>query len=243
MTVQVDEFGKTIVEKLTADITERNSLVKLVLAAQGDKQAMLETLRENPPADHAKLAAAMEAAYSQYEKLSAQLNEKLAPVVDERMVAGAANSEADAAKLDAIDKVVKSGLTYLKNSYGDEIVNDLPEVLNRKNRSSGDGEGNGGRRIRGFDVSVDGKLVTIKDGKNVERSNLAAAAKATGVDTATIQTKFFEAQETKDVADFKERVEFTVNGKDDTTFTVTCVRVSAEATIQEGEKPAATAAA
>ena len=120
-----------------------------------------------------------------------------------------------------MDKQIKAATNYLKSMYGAEATASLPNLTSRKGRETGGS--NGGRRVKGYDVYVDGTIATLRDAKGVDRSNLAAAAKVIGVDTKAIQEGFFTAQGTTDSKSYKDEVEFVVthDGKD---FTVRCVR-------------------
>ena len=57
----------------------------------------------------------------------------------------------------------------------------------------------GGRRIRGFEVYIDGKLSAIKNKDGVLKSTFSCAAKELEVDTVDLQRAFFEAAGSEDV--------------------------------------------
>lgn len=239
----LDEFGQSLKERLVASIEERNTVVARLKAAEGDESTLLETLREtsdNP--DVVKINAAIEDLDNKREALFQRRDEILRPIVEQTLSGTSETVEADTAKADAADKAIRSGMNYLKETYGEDAVSDLPDLISRKNRSKSGG-GEGGKRIRGFDIWVNGKLATSRDAQGVERSNFSAAAKAVGVDTRILQDAFWEAQGTQDSKQFKDRVEFNVTvGEGDAakTHTVVAKRLTEEQTPQASDKePAA----
>lgn len=220
--VVLDDFGKQAKDRLVTLITGRNEKAGIIAAANGDAQGLLEALRES--SDNPKVVALnkkIEEAKSLALKLEGERDEILKPIVEETKANAASKVEPLTAEVDELDKQIRAASNYLKSMYGAEAVSDLPALVSRKGRETGGA--NGGRRVKGFDVYVDGTLATIRDAKGVERSNLAAAAKAIGVDTQTIQKGFFEAQGTQESKEYKDTVEFVVN-HEDKAYTVRAVR-------------------
>lgn len=240
----LDEFGQDAKNRLATAIEARNALVAQLRASQGDPQELLETLRETSTDEQvAKLRTQIEQLDDKREQLFTKRDDLLKPIVEQMRNDSAAGSEDVSAKADALDKTVRAGMNYLKELYGDASLEGLPAVLARKNRATpGKGGGEGGKRIRGFDWSVDGVLQTSRDAKGVERSNTAAAAKELGIDTVALQEKFWEAAGTRDSDKYPARVEFTVTvgeGDSATTSTVVAARLTKDETPQNKEEAAA----
>ena len=225
--VTLDDFGQQAYDRVKVLIGSRNEKAGTIAAASGDSQGLLESLRDT--SDDPQVVEFRK----QIEDLDAKLfaletarDAVLAPIVEKVKADSAHLVEPLTAEVDEMDKQIKAATNYLKSMYGPEAVATLPALANRKNREAG--AGNGGRRVKGYDVYVDGTIATLRDAKGVDRSNLAAAAKVVGVETADIQAGFFTAQGTQDSKSYKDSVEFVVTGKDaDGTakdFTVKCVR-------------------
>lgn len=234
----VDEFGLALKERLLGTINERNEIVARLKGAEGDEATLLDNLRENSTNPEVqKYTKAIEELDNKREALWNKRDELLKPEIEAAQ--SGTNVEEETAKVDALDKQVRSALTYLKETYGENSVTDLPALLGRKNRSKGSGSGEGGKRIRGFDIWVDGKLATSRDANGVERSNFSAAAKAVGVDTKTLQEAFWKEQGTQDAKEYKDRVEFTITvgeGDEAKTHTVVAKRLDEEQTPQADDK-------
>ncbi|HET7713328.1 MAG TPA: hypothetical protein VFK94_02735 [Patescibacteria group bacterium] len=233
----LDEFGQDAKNRLATTIEQRNALVAQLKATQGDPQELLEALRETSDDPQiVKMREQINTLNDKLYELETKRDEALKPLVEQMRAEAAQGSEGVSEKADALDKTIKAGMNYLKELYGEAALEGLPSVLPRKNRATpGKGGGEGGKRIRGFDWTVDGILQTSRDAKGVERSNTAAAAKAIGVETATLQEKFWEAAGTRDSAKYPARVEFTVSvgeGDDAKTHTVVAARLTEDETPQ-----------
>lgn len=230
-TVKFDDFGQQAYDRVATLIASRNEKAGTIKAAQGDAQGLLEALRtSSDDATVVKINAQLETLLAQVESLETKRDEILAPIVEDIKSNAASKVEPLTAEVDEMDKQIRAASNYLKSMYGAEAVNGLPALLARKGRETGGA--NGGRRVKGFDVYVDGNLATLRDAKGVDRTNLAAAAKAIGVETADIQKGFFEAQGTTEAKDYKAEVSFTIE-HDGKTFVVKCVRPTEEAPVEE----------
>ena len=220
--VILDDFGQQAYDKVKSLIEKRNEKAGTIAAASGDAQALLESLRvtSNDP-NVVTINAKLEELNGQVLALEAKRDEILKPQVEKIKTDAASHVEPLTAEVDEMDKQIKAATNYLKSMYGAEATASLPTLASRKGRETGGS--NGGRRVKGYDVYVDGTIATLRDAKGVDRSNLAAAAKVIGVDTKAIQEGFFTAQGTTDSKSYKDEVEFVVthDGKD---FTVRCVR-------------------
>lgn len=223
--VTLDDFGKQAIEQATTLINQRNQKVGILQAAQGDPHGLLVALRESSDDPQVvKINEQIDKLNDQLLALETKRDELLKPQVEAMQADAKAQQESVTAEVDAIDAKVKSARNFIKQMYGEAALSLLPDMLGRKNRDgSASGEGSG-KRVRGFDVYVDGNLATQRDGKGVERSNFSAAAKAAGVDTVALQHAFYEAQGSQDSKSWKDRVEFTVTDKDGKSHTVVAVR-------------------
>lgn len=224
--VVLDEFGQQALDRLNGIVATRNEKAGIIAAASGDSQQLLEALRDSSDnAQVVKISKEIEALDEKREALFAKRDEILKPVVAETQAKASEGAEGLTAEVDELDSQIRAAKNFLKSMYGDSVIEKVTALVGRKNRSSGGSNGTG-RRIRGFDVYVDGTLATLKNAKGEDTSNLSAGAKAAGVDTATIQSAFFEAQGTKDVESFKPTVEFQVTDKEGNAHTVKCVQVT-----------------
>lgn len=210
--VKIDQFGVQMKARLVDTINEHNALAARVKAASGDEQSLLETLRENNDSDEAKkITAAIEELDNKREALHAKRDEILKPIAAkmiEDSKAGLGDAEAKAADL---LKTINAGKKYLSDLYTEAALADLPDIVGKRRASSGgSGGGTGARRIRGFDVYIDGVLATGRNGKGEQVSNMASAAKILGVETENLRDAFFAAAGTDDSSKYPKEVEFTV---------------------------------
>lgn len=212
------EFEKMAWGRLKETIEAHNAEVGKLKAVSGDDSALTETLRNTDSDDPAirKLQQADEQAYRAWEQARAALDKALAPQVEAMRSDVASQVEGITAKVDELYKTIKAGQNYLKGlAQGDtDPLEGLPEVVRVKGGSSTAGGGSGQRRIRGFDFYVNGKLAVSRNAQGKESSNLAAAAKAVGVETEALRGAFWAAQETQDADKFKDEVKFGVKHND-----------------------------
>jgi hypothetical protein len=211
------EFEKMAWGRLKETIEAHNAEVGKLKAVAGDDSALTETLRNTPSNDPAikKLQDQDEQAYRAWEQVRKALDEALAPQVEAMRSDVASQVEGITAKVDEYYKTIKAGQNYLKGlAQGDtDPLTGLPEIVRVKSGSGSSG-GSGQRRIRGFDFYVNGKLATSRNAQGKESSNLAAAAKAVGVETEALRGAFWAAQETQDAEKFKDEVKFGVKHND-----------------------------
>lgn len=209
--VKLDEFGQQLKARIADSINQHNALAARVKAASGDEQSLLETLRENNDSPEAqKFTAAIEELDNKREALFNKRDEVLKPIAKQMVEdakAGLGNAETEAAEL---LKTANAGKKYLIDTYGEGADADLPAIVGKRRSSGGTGGGSGQRRIRGFDVFIDGKLATGRNGKGEQVSNMAAAAKTLGVDTDDLRTAFWQAAGTDDSSKYPPVVEFTI---------------------------------
>lgn len=227
---KLDEFAQLAKQKLHASIDERNAFVATLKASQGDKAGLIETLAVNPPSDNEEAVAACD----EVTRLDIALNEAiktrnalLEPIADEMLAAGKEQVDELTTKVGELDKTIKAGLKYFEDLYGPEVLTDLPERVTLRGGSKAATGGEGGRRVRGFNVWVDGELATQRDAKGKDRSNLAAGAKKMGISPSDMRDAFWQAQGTQDSAQYQDKVSFTVTVGDNS-YEVICERNTTE---------------
>ena len=217
----LDEFANLYVGKINSMIAEHNAKHATLSALTGDVAALTASLYETDP-DAAKVSAEIETLLSKVEDLKAKRDKVLAPKVEALKADSAGKVETLNTEVDALRKSIAAATTAVRDLYGDEAVSLLTEVTGkRKSKASADGTPQ--RRIKGFNVDVDGTRAEI-DTPNGKSSNLAVAARVLGVDTKTMQEAFIAAQGTDKSEDYKDSVTFTVNDKDGKGHTVHCYR-------------------
>lgn len=193
-----DDMQRMAYEQLAHMIAERNSLVGTVNAANGDRSALVDQITEedNDP----EIVAAREARDEAIERLESLVRPKVEALVNEG-AEGLAESEA---KIKEIEGTVKPGINFYKKVYGDDAAEFLP-ALTRVRSSRISNAGTGGRRIRGYELTV-----TI-DGEVTGYENFASAAKDLDIDTTVLQDGFFQAAgNPKQVKDAPDQVSFSL---------------------------------
>lgn len=233
------EFEKMAWLRLEDTILKHNAEVGKLKAVSGDPLALIQALRVADTDDPAVKAA--QDLVTQYDKALndaiVALDELLKPQAEKMQTEAKEQVEGITAKVDEHAKTIRAGQNYLKGLAGDEALKGLTTV--EKLKSGGTSGGTGGKRVRGFDFYVDGKLQTVRDAQGVERSNLAAAAKTIGVETEALRNAFYQAMETQDSDKFKESVKFIVK-HDDKTYEVFAKKQADE--VAEDAAPATTEA-
>jgi len=205
-----DEMAELSFNTLEDLINERNAAVAKVNASKGDAQTLMENLREN---SNKPAAVKAREARDKYQELLDEailaLDEAVRPEVKETIEKAGDTSEGEA-EIKQFDERIKPGLTYFKKSYGEDLASHLPSLARLKNASMR-ATGSGGRRVRGYTVTV------TADGKATDFENIASAAKYLEQDTSVLQEAFFKAAgigaEGK-LADAPDRVDFTVEYTD-----------------------------
>lgn len=207
--VQLDEFGALAVEKVKALAKDYNGKVEVVQAAEGDSQLLLENLRENSTDPEVQ---AITAKIEKLDNVRFELDQQrdaILKVEVERIKAEAGSGvEAIKAQLDDIRAAFNAARTYLKSTYGEEAVADLPTLVRKSGGKGGASGGTGKRRIRHRAWVVDGKTY----------DNTGQAAAALKISTDALQAAFFGAAGSDKPEDWNEVVEFpvTVNGSEHT---------------------------
>jgi len=227
-TIPLDEFGKMALDRYVDSVNTYNGLVAKIKAASGSPEDVLNAVKvDGSIPEIEKVNVAIEKHKAALLKLEAELDVIAKPIADARLADGSKDVEAETAEADVLHKTIRSARNYLTDSYGDAVLEGTPDIARRTNRST---TGTGGKRIRGFDVYVDGALATMRDAKNVERSNFAAAAKVAGVATVDLQKAFYVAAGSEEKKDWPDRVEYSVTDKEGNAHEVVAVRLTEEET-------------
>lgn len=225
-----DEMHEGSYNQLAGFIAQRNELVGMANAAQGDRVTLTEQITEN--ATDPEIIAAREAR----DEAIARLDELVKPQVEKVMANASGELSNIEEKIKALDNTLKPGITFFKKIYGDEAAEALPTQARLKGMKVG--SGGGGRRIRGYvvDVTVDGETQRLE--------NFASAAKYLDVDTTLLQEAFFNAAgNPAQLKDAPDNVEFNVTfeevdddgNKSENTANIVAVREAAEEAALEAE--------
>lgn len=213
MAIQLDDFGALALKKYVADVEAYN-----VEVAKSKSVESIDDFRETFAETWAgveEINAKIEQLKSALEDLLGKRTAKIEPVLSEEYAKALEASGVDPEALDHQLKNITAGRKYLVSIYGDEVLAEAPKVEPRKGRGGSGGGGGGGRRIRGFDVYIDGVLAATTNAKGETKSTFSAAAKELGVQTTDLQRAFFENAGSTDLKsdNFPAVVEFDFNDK------------------------------
>lgn len=220
----LDEFGQEFVKRTVAEINRYNGVVANRKAMSTDANevtiALYDALKEGNVPEGLTIDPKV---IDQYNKAREIVEKALsyfmttAETTAKERVAASVNAEEVAAldtEIDTLSKKIKRARDMLALEYpGAETA--LPDVARLRGSSTGgSGKGSGGRKLRGFTVTVDGTvaLLSNNDGKKV--SSFSAGAKQLGIPTADLQRAYMTAAGTEDAEKFPESQELTVTGAD-----------------------------
>jgi len=220
----LDEFGQEFVKRTVAEINKYNGVVATRKAKSTDPgeiaESLYDTLKSGEMPDGITLDQKI---LDQYNKAN-EIVEKalghfraLAEQTGKQRAAESVNAE-EVAQLDTeietLGKKIKRARDMLSLEYpGAETV--LPDVARLKGSgSSGTGKGSGGRKLRGFTVTVDGTVALLSNNEGKKVSSFSAGAKTLGIPTADLQRAYMTAAGTEDAEKFPESQELTVTGAD-----------------------------
>lgn len=192
-----DALQEATFNQLEGFITKRNSLVGNANAAKGDRVTLTEQLTEE--SQDPEIVKAREAR----DEAIMLLHKLVSPQVEATVQDSSGRLNEIEAELKELDGMLKPGLSYYKKLYGDEAAADLPTQARLQGLRISSA-GTGGRRVRGYDVSV-----TV-DGKITGFENMAGAAKFLEVDTKVLQEAFFETAKVDNSKDAADEVNFTI---------------------------------
>lgn len=220
----LDEFGQEFVNRTTAEINRLNSLVRTRKEKSTDPgeiaEGLYDTLKSGEMPDGITLDAKI---LDQYNKANEIVEKalghfrKLAEETGKQRAAESVNAEEVAqldTEIDTISKKVKRARDMLALEYpGAESV--LPDVVRKSGSgSSGTGKGSGGRKLRGFTVTVDGTVALLSNNEGKKVSSFSAGAKTLGIPTADLQRAYMTAAGTEDAEKFPASQDLTVTGAD-----------------------------
>jgi len=229
----LDEFGQLFVARTSADITKVNEKINERKSLSSDpaeiEEATHESLKNaNMPEGmeeiSAEITAELLAEYDAIVKREVELDMKFREVAKqyaEKKAAENTDTEKVAVldtEIETLEKKIKEARRHLAVEFpGAETL--LPELVKASGKSAGTGKGSGGRKLRGFTVSVDGEVKYLGKDAN-KKSSFAAAASALSIPTGELQAAYFTAAKTEDVEKVPAEVTFTVKGSDNNEHTV-----------------------
>lgn len=219
-------------------IVERNNKVGRINAVKGDRQTLMEQLRETSDSPSAVEARARrDQAQEALDEAILDLDAAVRPEVE----AVIADSEGAAKNLEEevkeLDGKIKPATSFFKKMFGEDLAKYLPGLERLKGFSTR-GSGSGGRRIRGYNATV-----TI-DGKSTSFDNVASVAKYLDLETVDLQKAFFDAAGNPEaLKDAPDVVEFSVTytetfddgSNEERTAVVRCERTTNEASADDSD--------
>lgn len=209
------EFLESYINKLSETHREFASIVEALKSAQGDEAAVVESIK-NSDSDP-KVVKANEVITDLDRRLSeaqAALDAYAKEQAKSRMTVDHEKVAELTLRANTLEKKIKTGRNYLvSEAEGNEaILSLLPDVPGRKARANvATGNGEGVRRLRGFNIYIDGELATqaqTKNGQKVLVSSFTAGALKMNADTKALQAAYYEVAGTKDAKAFPESVNF-----------------------------------
>lgn len=220
----LDEFGQEFVKRTTAETVKLNELITKRKGYSTDANeitiALYDALKEGNVPDGLTVEPKVIEQYNKAREIVEKALDhfmKLSEATAKERVAQSVNAEEVAAldtEIDAISKKVKRARDMLALEYpGAETV--LPDVVRKSGSgSSGTGKGSGGRKLRGFTVTVDGTVAVLSNTEGKKVSSFSAGAKVLGIPTADLQRAYMAAAGTEDAEKFPETQDLTVTGSD-----------------------------
>lgn len=211
MAIQMDDFGKMAYDRYVATVEQYNAAVGKGEAVESIEKFQ-KTFMETDP-QFAEFNAQIEALESKLEDILSARLVQATPLVQPAYEKALSEVGVDPEQIKELKKQITAGVRYLTSMYGEEVLADAPKA--KAMRTAGSTGTTGTRRIRGFDVYVDGKLSGSNNKDGVFKSNFASGARDLGIETTELQRMFFEKVGREDFKadDFPAVVEFEVNGK------------------------------
>jgi len=227
----LDDFGQLFVARTSGDIVKANEKITELKGLSSDpaeiSEAALEALKNATMPDGLESPEVTQEILDEYNAIvirEVQLSEmfkKVAAEYAEKKATENTDQEKVAAltaEVEALEKKIKEARRHLAVEFpGAETL--LPELVKASGKSAGTGKGSGGRKLRGFTVSVDGEVKYLGKDAN-KKSSFAAAASALSIPTGELQAAYFAAAGTDDVEKVPAEVTFTVKGSDNNEHTV-----------------------
>jgi hypothetical protein len=225
----LDDFGRQFVARTSSQIERANSLAAEIKANSTDKNeiatGVVDALKNATLPEG--ITGVTKKELDEYNAIvirEIELAEKFKKVAAEYAEKKASENQ-DTEKLteltteyETLTKKIRQSRNMLATEFpGAETL--LPNLAGTKSGSSGSGRGAGGRKMRGFTVSVDGNVAMLND-----KSSFAAGASVLGIPTPDLQTAYFAAVGTDDMEKLPPSAEFVVKGKDEKDHKVTAVK-------------------
>jgi len=219
---QLDDFGAQFVARTSGQIERANVLAAEIKQNSSDVNEISNGVHESLKSavlpdgfSDKRITAKVLEEYDAIVKREVELDMLFREVAKEYAEKKASENQ-DTEKLAALTteyetltKKIRQSRNLLATEFpGAETL--LPNLAGTKLGSSGTGRGAGGKKMRGFTVSVDGKVAKLND-----KSSFAAAASVLGIPTPDLQSAYFAATGTDDVEKLPASQEFTVKGKDE----------------------------
>jgi hypothetical protein len=207
----LDDFGKMALQKYADDVDQYNILVNKTKAVES-RDKFQESFMETSP-DLAEFNENIEKLNSALETLLSQRLIAAQPLIEPAYQAALSGVGVDPESLKELKKKIAAAAKYMTIVYGEESLKDAPKPEAMKVAGTTSGT-SGGRRIRGFDVYVDGELAGQKNAQGIIKSTFTYAAKVLEVETTDLQRAFFEEAKSEDIKadDFPSMVAFELNG-------------------------------
>lgn len=218
----LDDFGTQFVARTTSQIERANTLAAEIKANSTDVNEISNGVHEALKSatlpqgfKDSRITKEMLAEYDSIVKREVELDMLFRQVAKEYAEKKASENQ-DTEKLTALTteyetltKKIRQSRNLLATEFpGAETL--LPNLAGTKSGSSGTGRGAGGKKMRGFTVSVDGKVAMLNG-----KSSFSAAATVLGIPTPELQSAYFAATGTDDVEKLPASQTFTVKGKDE----------------------------
>lgn len=214
-----DPVSLALFNKTVPTITEYNELVTSLKKASGNLADVISSVVEGNDADIVSLRDKRDKAKAAFDKaeeaLNASAETKAQAILAEKR--DDAKIAADTEKSKVLLSKINSVRNYIKSEVGEEALALFPSLVSKSGSSGGGtGKGSGGRKLRGFTVTVNGKRAEMKNNNGEVVSSFAAASKDAGVSTDVLQQGYYDAVGTNDAEQFPvgKTVEYVVkNGE------------------------------
>lgn len=191
VTASLDDFGRMAVDRLVAQINDRNAQVDRLNSVGGDRVSRLDALRAEVAegkgdANVVAVQRQIDTLQEKIDNLKEDRDKALNAQIDAEIASSDVDPEALKEAVKVADSSIASGLRYAVGLYGEDVKLLLPDqkpLKGSRRSGGGTGGGSGKRRLRGFDVYVDGVKATTPDKDGNQKSSFSAAAKVIGLDS------------------------------------------------------------
>jgi hypothetical protein len=210
--MNLDDFGKMALERYSMTVDKYNKLV--------NKSKTLETrdkFADQFMADAPELAefnAEIERLDSELESVKMRRLIEATPLIEPAYQKALSEVGVDPEAVKTLRKEIAAGSKFLTVSYGDDVLEGTPKPEQMRVTGTASGTGTS-RRIRGFDIFVNGEKATLKNAEGILKSTFTAAAKVLDVPVPELQEAFIKEAGSEDYRNeaFPTIVDFDFNGK------------------------------